>query len=541
MGFDHSRPAAKAAGHRGPTASSFKEQPGSAAAFAGVAMTPWNNVLRTLKRPSLSALDVLIALAAVALASLVRLALDPLLGDRAPHAVYLVTIVYVAWSRGLWPALLAVLLSALLANYLFMTPRYSLINRGLDNELVEVLNVLVGIVVALFSEALRATAQENARLFQLAEEAKIQKDEFLAMVSHELRNPLAPIRNALYVLSRLECHEPQIVEMHGLIERQVTHLIRLVDDLLDVSRITLDAIQIQKEPVALATLVEGAVEITRPVVTAKQHTLSIELPSSPIGLYGDPIRLMQVFANLLGNAAKYTNYGGHIWLSAERSNGEVIVRVRDNGIGIAPEALGRIFGLFEQAGEASYGAGGGLGIGLAIVRKLVESHAGTVEAQSPGVGLGSEFVVRLPIDTASEQVARSSRSKNTQRQSAPAAGRRILVVDDEMSTANSLATILKLWNHEVRIAYDGFSALEIARTFKPEVVLTDLGLPRMSGYELAKQLRRAAGSQSMLLIAITGYAQQADFAAAQEAGFDERLVKPLDPSELEDLLRSEAD
>jgi CheY-like chemotaxis protein len=325
--------------------------------------------------------------------------------------------------------------------------------------------------------------------------------------------------------------------MHDLLERQVKHLIRLVDDLLDVSRITKGKIELRKTSVELTALIDGAIEITRPLITGKDQKLTVSLPVSPVRLNADAVRIIQVFANLLNNAARYTPPEGHLWLTGEQMNDEVIVRVRDNGIGIAPEELAKIFDLFEQAHGASGKLLGGLGVGLAIVRSLVEMHEGTVQAYSPGIGLGSEFVVHLPVDVT---VQPESELNHQNKRSPPAKARRqrILVVDDNESSAKSLGTILRLWNHDVQISYDSYSALETARAFKPEVVLADLGLPQMNGFELCVQMRRLPGLENALFVAVTGYGQPADKAAARAAGFNQYLVKPIDPPELEELLSS---
>ena len=374
-------------------------------------------------------------------------------------------------------------------------------------------------------EELRRRAQELA-------EADRRKDEFLAMLAHELRNPLAPIRNTLEVI-RLSDDPNAIEHARAMAQHQVGHMARLIDDLLDVSRITRGKIQLRKQPLDLATAVANAVAATRPQIEARGHRLELAIPPDPILVEWDPTRLEQVFANLLNNAAKYTETGGLIRLEAIPQGDEVVLRVRDSGIGIAPEMLPRVFDLFAQADRALVRSEGGLGIGLTLVRNLVERHGGSVSAHSAGLGQGSEFVVRLPTlaKTGSREAARSPRS------SLPVSARRsILVVDDHRDAALTLARVLELWGHEVRVAHGGPEAIAAFAARPPDLVLLDIGLPGMDGYQVAARLRGLSGPVRPVLAALTGYGQDEDRRRSREAGFDHHLVKPVAPDELLALL-----
>jgi CheY-like chemotaxis protein/two-component sensor histidine kinase len=362
-------------------------------------------------------------------------------------------------------------------------------------------------------------------------QADRRKDEFLAMLGHELRNPLAALQNAAELFRVKEAGAPEVCRAQGLVGRQVRHLSRLVDDLLDLGRINCGQIRLQVKPVELAEVVERAVEISRPHLTARRQELSESLPAGPVWLEADGARLAQVLANLLNNAAKYTQEGGHVWLSAEKQASEVVVRVRDNGMGLAPEMLPHVFDLFAQAERTLARSEGGLGIGLALVKKLVEAHGGSVTAHSEGPGKGSEFVVRLP-----ETDGKAPRAVRHEASPAHPSACRVLIVDDNADAAECLAVLLGTQGHEVRTAQDGPAALRTAEAFRPEVVFLDLGLPGMDGFEVARQLRRQAESRPMRLLALTGYAHEEDRRRAREAGFDAHLVKPADLATLQQLL-----
>ncbi len=378
-------------------------------------------------------------------------------------------------------------------------------------------------------EALHQRAEE------LAAEAR-QKDDFLAVLAHELRNPLAPIRNALQVI-RMGSHDAALVEqMRAMAERQVGHMTRLVDDLLDLSRISRGLIRLLMEPLDVARPVQQAVEGVQPLVGERGLTLSVSLPPEPVFVDADPTRLQQVVGNLLTNAAKYTDPGGHILLTVRQEGSDVVLRVRDTGIGIPADMLPRIFDLFVQAERRLDRSQGGLGIGLTLVRRLVEMHGGSVTAHSEGPGKGSEFVVRLPAlpeDRKGELLRKRADDKQVV---APTARRCILVVDDNVDAAESLAVLLRLEGHEVRVANDGPAALAAAQAAPPEMVVLDLGMPGMDGFEVARRLRGQPGSDGVLLVALTGWAQEEDRRRCYEAGFDGHLSKPVEWDALRQFL-----
>jgi PAS domain S-box-containing protein len=376
-------------------------------------------------------------------------------------------------------------------------------------------------------EALRFRAE------QLAESDR-RKDAFLAMLGHELRNPLAPIRNAAEVMGRNGLTDPQMRWVHDVIERQSRHLARLVDDLLDIARINQDKITLRREPVELAAVVRQSVETARPEIDTRGHTLTVTLPDRPVWLDADPTRLAQILANLLNNAAKYTQEGGQITLRAGLEDGEssVEVRVRDTGTGISPELLPRVFEPFIQADNSLARTQGGLGIGLTLVRRLTEMHGGRVEAFSEGPGKGSEFVVHLPTQPPRDATAGAPQSEPETKQG----GQTIFVVDDNVDAAESLSLVLGAHGHRVLALYDGATTLAAAARQPPDVVVLDIGLPQMDGYEIARRLRATSGGEQIMLIALTGYGQTEDRQRAQAAGFDHHLVKPVDPGELEKLI-----
>ncbi|HEX8200300.1 MAG TPA: ATP-binding protein, partial [Isosphaeraceae bacterium] len=378
---------------------------------------------------------------------------------------------------------------------------------------------------------------EAARLHRDLREADRRKDEFLATLAHELRNPLAAILNSAHAPRPGSADDAgadaDADEARDVVVRQVRHMMRLVDDLLDASRIRRGDIELRLEPVELTDVVARAVEATRPLIEARGHALAVTLPPEPLWLEADPVRLVQVLANLLTNAAKYTDPGGRIALEAtDEAGGSLVLRVRDSGIGIAPEMLARVFDLFAQAGPTA----GGLGIGLALVKSLVERHGGTITATSAGPGRGSEFTVRLPrgARTVPERPPASD-PRDTASAHRPPRPRRVLVVDDQVDAARSLARLLKGWGHEVHVAHDGPSALDAVEAQGPEVVLLDVGLPGMDGHEVARRLRGRPGD-GLRLVALTGYGQEEDRLRSQAAGFDDHLVKPVDPDDLKVLL-----
>jgi signal transduction histidine kinase/CheY-like chemotaxis protein len=404
--------------------------------------------------------------------------------------------------------------------------------------------------------------RSEAQVRKLAE-ADARKNQFLATLGHELRNPLAPIRNALRIIKRRGLDDPDLCWARDVIDHQLQQLGQLVDDLQEITRVTSGKVRLQRETVAVATLVAFAVETSRPTIEAHRHRLSIALPPEPVYVEADSVRMAQVLSNLLNNAAKYTPAGGQIRLAVAVEKSEAVFRVRDNGIGIAPEMLSRIFDLFAQVDHSLDRSQGGLGLGLTLVRSLVEMHGGSVQARSEGLGRGSEFIVCLPVLTEARPKAEpkpvtnapapasasapgaaaapnpSSASKEVT--TAPTAtAHRVLVVDDNTLSAQSMALILKLEGYEVQIAYDGESALQAVRSFRPEAVLMDIGLPGIDGHEVAWRLRQAPnlGSGIRLLVAVTGFADAEARHRSHEAGFDHHLVKPVDPEDVLALLAS---
>jgi PAS domain S-box-containing protein len=368
---------------------------------------------------------------------------------------------------------------------------------------------------------------EKKEAEEALKEADRRKDEFLAMLAHELRNPLAPITNSVQVLNLLGPRDPRLQYARDTIGRQARHLARLVDDLLDVSRLSTGKVKLRKEPVELAAVLARAVETSRPLLDARRHELTVAVPDEPVWVEADATRLAQVVSNLLNNAAKYTEDGGRVALAVGREGGEAVIRVRDTGVGIPAEMLGEVFDLFVQVDRGLDRAHGGLGIGLTLVKSLAEMHGGRVTAHSDGPGRGSEFVVRLPALAGPPRAAEEGKALAPERAAGPA--RRVLVVDDNVDAAESLALLLRATGHEVRTAYDGPAALREAEALRPEVVLLDVGLPRIDGYEVARRLRQQGGLKSALVVALTGYGQDEDRRRALEAGFDVHLVKPADP------------
>jgi PAS domain S-box-containing protein len=363
-------------------------------------------------------------------------------------------------------------------------------------------------------------------------DADQRKDQFLAMLAHELRNPLAPMSNAVQIMQLEGPNGPNFRWSTEVIEDQIKHMTRMVDDLLDVSRITRGKVDLQKETIALQDVVELAVEASRPLIEDYRHQLTISIPPEPVLVDVDPARLAQVLSNLVNNAAKYTDEEGQVSLSADRNGADVVIRVRDNGIGISPELLPRVFDLFTQADRTLSRSRGGLGIGLTLVRSLIELHGGRVSAHSDGLGKGSEFVIRLPAAASSSDPSSSIRPADPGR-TEQLPRRRILVVDDKRSNAHSLQLLLTTLGQEVYTAFDGLAALELARQKQPDMVLLDIGLPLMDGYEVARRCREEPGLNSMILVAMTGYGQDSDRQRSREAGFDSHLVKPVN---LDDLL-----
>ena len=375
---------------------------------------------------------------------------------------------------------------------------------------------------------------ERKRAQQALEDANRYKDEFLAMLAHELRNPLAPISNALQLLQVVDPSSAQATHVRAIMERQLSHLVRLVDDLMEVSRITRGKIELRREPVLLSSVMLSAVETARPALEAAQHNFRIDMPAEAIEINGDFVRLAQVISNLLGNAAKYTDASGDISLVAERHGEEALIRVRDNGIGIDEAMLPRIFDMFAQVPASQRRSQGGLGIGLALARALVELHGGRIEAASAGPGKGSQFTVRLPV----ARVVRSAGASPAQPKAATAAPhrRRVLIVDDNVDAAETLQMVVSTMGHDAETAHDGRAALEAARSRRPDIVLLDISMPGMDGFTVARRIRSEPELRKIRVVALTGFGQQDDRRRTREAGFDDHLVKPVSREDLRRLL-----
>ncbi len=361
-----------------------------------------------------------------------------------------------------------------------------------------------------------------------------QKDRFIATLAHELRNPLAPIRNAVALLRGMEAVDPKLKWCRDLIDRQVAQMTRLLEDLLDVSRITRSKLALRREALNLATAIEQAVELARPWIQEERHSFETTLPAEPMWIHGDLTRLAQVISNLLINSAKYTSAGGQIRLSAQRESGDILVSVKDNGIGIAAEHLTHIFEMFSQVTDGQQHHPGGLGIGLSLARGLVELHGGQLTARSAGLGHGSEFVVRLPA--CEPQILDDVPIQSTV-DAGPGAKCRILVVDDLQDNADSLAMLLQSMGHAVEVSYDGEQAIKAAEQFRPDIAFIDLGMPKLDGYEVCRHIRGRPWGAKMYLVAQTGWGQEFDRRRTQAAGFDQHMVKPLDFEAVEPLLR----
>jgi signal transduction histidine kinase len=372
--------------------------------------------------------------------------------------------------------------------------------------------------------------QEHAEALQKADR---RKNEFLAVLSHELRNPLAPMRNAVDILKLKIPPESELQFAQDVIDRQIQQMSRIIDDLLDVSRITLGKLRLNKEPVDAATVVATAAMLMQPFVESRNHQLILDIAPEPIWLDADAARLTQVVGNLLTNAAKYTNEGGQICLTVARQGDQALIKVRDDGVGISAELLPLIFEPYIQGEHLLDQGQGGLGIGLALVRSLVEMHGGTVVVTSPGRGQGSEFVVNLPVRKEAPPTIRKETKREGQ---GPVVSHRILVVDDNVDSAVTLTRLLRHAGHEVQAAHSGLAALELARTVKPDVVLLDIGLPGMDGLEVARRLRCDLGLTESLLVAVTGYGHDDDRRRSEDAGFNAHLVKPVDLGALNALL-----
>lgn len=417
-----------------------------------------------------------------------------------------------------------------LANHTVLIAREG-IERPIDDSAAPIRDkngVVVGVVM-IFRDV-----TERRRAEQVLQEADRRKDEFLATLAHELRNPLAPIRNALEIIRVAGDDQQAVHQARRTMERQLGQMIRLVDDLLDISRITRGTIALRKERVDLATIVRNAVETSKPLFDQVGQRLCVSLPDEPVFVDADVTRLSQVFANLLNNAAKYTEPGGRIELTVKPDGAQVAISVKDNGIGIPASMLDGIFDMFAQVDRSLERAHGGLGIGLTIVKRLIEMHGGRVEAHSEGHGRGSEFVVRHPIAASPVPEKKSGVDDGKALPTIPR--RRILIVDDNEDAASSLAMLLRIMGHETEVAYEGQKALDIVATYRPEIVLLDIGMPKMSGYDVCRRIREQPTGSDVLVVAVTGFGQEADRRKSEEAEFDGHMVKPVEPQALIKLL-----
>lgn len=485
------------------------------------------------------------AMMIVAAAFGLRCLFEPLLEGRGIFGFFLIATAFVDWRVGLGPALVSLAVGSVLGCIGYEGPPEKWTFNPGPNGVPLVMSILIGLVTVIVCESLRTLALENARLYREAKQSEIRKDDFLAMLAHELRNPLAPIRNALYILDMADRKDPAVTELYGMMSSQVDHLVRLVDDLLDVARITRGKIDLRPGVTHLSDVVTAAVAMARPLIDEKKHQLFVQLPQRAYKFNVDGDRLTQVLSNLLNNAAKYTDPAGRIWLTADVEGEAVVFRVRDTGVGLTAEQITRVFQLFEQADSAVEKSRGGLGIGLTLARFIVEMHGGTLSVTSGGVGLGSEFTVRLPLafprliteaDATKSESDAGSDARSDEPPAQIARPLRILIVEDSVTAADSLAALLRLWGHQVVVCHDGFTGHEQARTYQPDAVLADLGMPQMSGFRLAEELRQIPQLNETMLIAISGYGQVRDRERSAAVGFAHHLTKPIVPQELKTLL-----
>jgi signal transduction histidine kinase len=469
----------------------------------------------------------LVAVACTGATLLLRVALSEWLDQPIPFYLPLVVAVFAAAGfGGLQAGLLTTALCLVLGTSILVPPALPP-NSPAPRHLNMIMFLVEGLAISFSFEAVH---QARHRLVAAAR----RKNEFLATLAHELRNPLAPIRNCLELLRGAGNDPAALAQVQSIMERQVNQMVRLVDDLLDVSRIDCNKLDLRKEKVHLAAIVQAAVETSRPLIEAKAHELTVQLPPQPILMHADAVRLTQVLSNLLNNAAKYMDRGGRIRLTAEPEGAEVVVKVKDSGIGIPTDMLSKIFDMFTQVDSLGRSQGG-LGIGLSLVKWLVEMHGGSVEARSEGPGRGSQFVMRLPAlpsTTASEAQGPDCSPGKT----GAAQRRRILVADDNEDAALMLGSMLKVMGNEVCTVYDGVEAVATAASFQPDVVFLDIRMPTLNGYDAARRIREQPWGNGMVLVAQTGWGQEEDRRRSTEAGFDYHLVKPVAAATLHELL-----
>jgi signal transduction histidine kinase/CheY-like chemotaxis protein len=492
-----------------------------------------------------------IALSASVIAVLVRLRAQWLF-QNATFMPLFMAILASAWLGGLRPGLLATALCALAADWFLLDPVGSLWLGGDLQAIQLVLFCTMGAALSLACQWLHnargrtTTLSEDVSQLQHMEEnlrrlaadlseADRRKDRFLATLSHELRNPLAPIRNSLELIKR-SGGDPATADIaRAAMERQLVQMVRLVDDLLDVSRITRDKLELRRAIVTLKSVLDNAVEAALPCITEHGHQLSVRLPDQAVWLSVDPARAAQVFSNLLNNAAKYTDDGGHLQLIARVDGEEAIVCVIDDGIGVPPQQVSRVLEMFGQVDNSLERSEGGLGIGLSLAKRLVEMHNGRIDLRPAPDGKGTEVEVRLP--TMTPPVGMSADQPSTQVSAAEQRRRRVLVVDDNHDSAQTLAMVLDVMGHETCVANDGLEAVRIAGTFRPDIVLLDIGMPRLNGYEACRQIRAQPWATDVTMVAVTGWGHDDDRRRSRQAGFDLHLVKPLEPLEVERVIR----
>lgn len=483
----------------------------------------------------------LIALIGVVIATVLRYELGSTLGSSIPVVMFTVPVVIAASYGGFGPAMLATLTSALISVYLFIYPYHSFQIEDHAGTVVLITFLAIGVVLSLLGKRLRdlqLRAQQQAQQLQAESE---RKDEFLAMLAHELRNPLAGISTAGQLLKFANLDERRLSATSDVIMRQVNHMTELIDDLLDVSRLTRGLIIIDKHPVDMNDVLHGAIDQTRSLIAAKAHQLILDTGGEPACVCGDNTRLVQVTANLLGNAAKYTPAGGLITVSVRVDVEHVVLQIRDNGQGLTGELLPHVFEPFVQAKRSADRAEGGLGLGLALVEKVIALHGGTVTADSKGLGQGSTFTIRLPrwkkpSGSHKAMAAPSSSGRAAASQPAGPQSLHLMIVDDNCDAAQGLASLLEQKGHTVAVAYQAKQALDLAHEDNFDAYLLDIGLPEVDGYELLRLLRLVPQASNAKFIAITGYARNEDKQRAQEAGFHYHFAKPVDVSQLVEAL-----
>ncbi len=478
-----------------------------------------------------------------------RVSLDSVIDDRLPFGLFYVSVFVSAWLGGVGPALFALCLGVFCAAHFIIEPRNSLLFTGAADLLSLVIYFVVGLMAVLLLRRLSRLrrlaenrASENASLNDGLRLADHRKDEFLALLAHELRNPLAPVRTGLDLLARCEDEPAEVHRIRRMLTRQVEQLVQIVDDLLDVSHYIRGQLTLTRSPIDLRKIVEMALESVRPQLDAQAHSLTVLLPETAVMVDGDRVRLVQVVSNLLGNAAKYTPRNGRIRVVLEQEQEAAILSVIDNGIGIADADRQRIFELFAQADTSESKDFGGLGLGLAIVKRLTELHGGTIAVDSRGPGHGSRFVVTLPVEEAADESASGlgdsvvGMAIPREALQAASADRRVLIVDDNADAAESLSHILSFEGYRTLIAADGATAINLCRQFHPHVILLDIGLPGMDGYEVAEQLRRRPQFAQTPIIAVTGWGAEADRQRSAQVGINHHLLKPVVLTELLDVL-----